>query len=175
MRKPDFFMVGAPKCGTTALYRCLQAHPDIFVPERKEPHHFGTDLYSPTYVRNLDEYLSLFAGAEEKKRVGEASVWYLYSKCAAAEIRAFHPHASVIMMLRNPVDMLYSLHSQHLYNGTEEIVDFADALSAEADRKKGRRLPEGVPAVERLFYREVAKYRDQVGRYLRAFGSANVK
>src|SRR5258708_2463887 len=78
-------------------------------------------------------------------------------------------------MLRNPVDMLYSLHSQHLYNGTEEIVDFADALRAEEDRKRGNRLPKGVPAVERLFYREVAKYTDQVDRYLKSLGPDNVK
>ena len=175
MRTPDFFIVGAPKCGTTALYRCLEAHPEIFVPERKELHYFGTDLYSPTYVRDLNEYLSLFAGATNEKRVGEASVWYLFSKRAAAEIKTFCPHSSVIIMLRNPVDMLYSLHSQHLYNGTEEIVDFAGALNAEEDRKRGQSLPKGVPAVERLFYREVAMYTDQVDRYLKAFGPDNVK
>src|SRR5882757_7658017 len=150
MPKPDFFIVGAPKCGTTALYRCLEAHPEIFVPERKELHHFGTDLYSPTYVRQLDEYLSLFAAAGDAKRVGEASVWYLFSKRAATEINAFNPQASVIIMLRNPVEMLHSLHSQHLYNGTEEISDFATALNAEGDRKMGRCLPKDVPAIERL-------------------------
>src|ERR1700682_1573223 len=175
MRSPDFFIVGAPKCGTTALYRCLEAHPEIFVPARKELHHFGTDLYSPTYVRGVNEYLSLFAAATNEKRVGEASVWYLFSKRAATEIKESSPRASVIIMLRNPADMLYSLHSQHLYNGTEEIADFAGALNAEQDRKRGQRLPKGVPAVERLFYREVAKYTDQVDRYLKAFGADNVK
>lgn len=175
MRKPDFFIVGAPKCGTTALYRCLEAHPEIFVPERKELHHFGTDLYSPTYVRDLSEYLSLFASADNEKRVGEASVWYLFSKRAATEIKTFNSHANVIIMLRNPVDMLYSLHSQHLYNGTEEIADFASALDAEDDRKSGRRLPPDVPAIERLFYRAVAKYSEQAERFLNAFGSEQVK
>jgi len=175
MSRPDFFLVGAPKCGTTALYRCLEAHPEIFVPQRKELHHFGTDLHSPTYVRGLNEYLALFAAAGNEKRAGEASVWYLYSKLAATEIKAFSPQASVIIMLRNPVDMLYSLHSQHLYNGTEEIVDFADALRAEEDRKRGNQVPKGVPAVERLFYREVAKYTDQVDRYLKSLGPDNVK
>ena len=175
MRKPDFFIVGAPKCGTTALYRCLEAHPEIFVPERKEIHFFGTDLFSPTYVRDLDEYLRLFAGAGEAKRAGEASVWYLYSKRAAQEIKEFCLEASIIIMLRNPVDMIYSLHSQHLYNGAENIEDFAEALRAEVDRKQGRRLPPDVPAVERLFYREVAKYSDQVERYLQTCGSENVK
>lgn len=175
MRKPDFFIVGAPKCGTTALYRCLEAHPEIFVPQRKELHHFGTDLYSPTYVRDFDQYLSLFACAGEERRLGEASVWYLFSKRAAMEIKAFCPQASVIIMLRDPVEMLYSLHSQHLYNGTEEIRDFGAALDAEDDRRRGQRLPPGVPAVERLFYHEVGQYRDQVARYLSAFGSDQVR
>ena len=175
MRKPDFFIVGAPKCGTTALYRCLEAHPEIFVPERKEIHFFGADLVSPTYVRDLDEYLRLFAGAGDAKRAGEASVWYLFSKRAAQEIKEFYHEAGIIIMLRNPVDMIYSLHSQHLFNGTEDIQDFAEALRAEVDRKQGRRLPQRVPAVERLFYREVAKYTDQVDRYLKTFGSKNVK
>src|ERR1700687_4738832 len=175
MSKPDFFIVGAPKCGTTALYRCLEAHPQIFVPERKEIHHFGTDLYSPTYLRDSNEYLSLFGNAGDAKRIGEASVWYLFSKRAAVEIKDFCGRASIIIMLRNPVDMIYSLHSQHLYNGTEEIQDFAEALDAEEARKRGRRLPKNVPATERLFYREVARYTDQVDRYLKAFGDDNVK
>jgi hypothetical protein len=175
MRKPDFFIVGAPKCGTTALYRCLEAHPQIFVPERKEIHYFGTDLYSPTYIRDLNEYLSLFAAAGDARRIGEASVWYLFSKRAAAEIKDFCSRASIIVMLRNPVDMIYSLHSEHLYNGTEQIQDFATALGAEVDRKRGRRLPQNVSACERLFYREVALYTDQVNRYLKAFGRDSVK
>jgi Sulfotransferase domain len=175
MRKPDFFIVGAPKCGTTALYRCLEAHPQVFVPERKEIHCFGTDLYSPTYVRNLDQYLALFQEGSDAKRIGEASVWYLFSKLAAAEIKQFSCHASVLIMLRNPVDMVYSLHSQHLYNGTENIADFGEALGAEADRKKGNRLPMNLNARERLFYREVAQYTDQVRRYLETFGCDSVK
>ena len=43
VRIPDFFIVGAPKCGTTAMYQWLQAHPEVFVPV-KEIHYFGRDL-----------------------------------------------------------------------------------------------------------------------------------
>ena len=175
IRKPDFFIVGAPKCGTTALYQCLAAHPEVFVPERKELHFFGADLSSPSYVRDLHEYLALFAGAGDATRIGEASVWYLFSKLAAREIKQFDAQASIIIMLRNPVEMMYSLHSQHLYNGFEEIQDFAEALRAEADRKRGLRLPKGVPAIERLYYRAVASYTDQVDRYLQTFGADHVK
>ncbi len=175
MRRPDFFLVGAPKCGTTALYRCLQEHPEIFVPDRKEIHYFGTDLYSPTYVRDREIYLSLFSGARQEQQVGEASVWYLFSKRSAMEIKNFAPSAKIIIMLRNPVDMIYSLHSQHLYDATEDIEDFREALGAEKDRKRGRRLPPNVYATERLFYRDIGKYTEQVQRYVDVFSPEQIK
>ncbi|MFQ5570582.1 MAG: sulfotransferase, partial [Rhodothermales bacterium] len=117
MCRPDFFIVGAPKCGTTAMFRYLQEHPEIYLP-KKEFHHFGSDLRPPNYQgRNRDRavYLSLFAGVTTEKRIGEASVWYLYSKKAAREIKAFAPEADVIIMLRNPVEMMYSLYSLFLW------------------------------------------------------------
>jgi hypothetical protein len=175
MRKPDFFIVGAPKCGTTALYRCLQEHPEIFVPPNKEIHYFGTDLYSPTYLRNSEQYLNLFADAKTEKRVGEASVWYLYSKRSASEIKNFCPDARIIIMLRNPADMIHSLHSQRLFIGSEDLADFEEALNAEEDRKAGRRLPKFPYLVEGLFYREVGKYSEQVRRYLNTFAPDRVK
>jgi hypothetical protein len=79
VRRPDFFIVGAPKCGTTALCSYLREHPDIFMPLWKEPHYFGTDLRRSQPV-DLETYLSYFAEAGEQLRVGEASTSYLYSK-----------------------------------------------------------------------------------------------
>ena len=87
-RYPDFFIVGAPKCGTTALYAYLRQHPQIFMPFHKEPLFFGDDL-SHRYGRmSTDEYLALVDGAGDGQRVGEASAWYLYSSSAAEEIKA---------------------------------------------------------------------------------------
>jgi hypothetical protein len=174
MRKPDFFLVGAPKCGTTAMYDFIAQHPDIFVPPRKEIHFFGTDLYSPHYCRELPQYLELFSDANGR-RVGEASVWYLYSRLASREIKAFNPQASIIIMLRNPVDMIYSLHAHRLYINSEDIVDFGEALDAEEERKQGRRLPPNPYPVAGLFYRDVGKYAEQVSRYLDTFGRERVK
>jgi len=171
MRKPDFFIVGAPKCGTTAMYYYLKQHPEIFMPERKELHFFGTDFYSPHFVRDLQEYLKIFEGADNKKRIGEASVWYLYSKKAALEIKEFNPDADIIIMLRNPVDMMYSLHSHQVFNGSEKITNFEEALSYEEDLKK---KTSGSGFIERFFYREVAKYYNQVKRYLDVFGKEKV-
>ena len=119
MRKPDFFIVGAPKGGTTAMNAYLGQHPEIFIAERKELHFFGTDLDFSSPRITQEQYLSCFSEVQNEKRVGETSVWYLYSKQAAVEIKKFCPSANIIIMLRNPVDMLYSQHSQFLYNGNE--------------------------------------------------------
>src|SRR5437667_5641216 len=105
IRLPNFFIVGAPRCGTTALYTYLRQHPDIFLPETKEPHYFNRDMNSGGAIRDHKEYLSLFAGAQGRARVGEASVYYLSSAYAAREISKVCPGAKIIVMLRNPVDV----------------------------------------------------------------------
>lgn len=174
MRKPDFFIVGAPKCGTTAMYTYLRQHPEIFMPDRKELHFFGSDFKSKFFIRDEATYLSFFSKAKNEKRIGEASVWYLYSKLAAKEIKDYCPSAKIIIMLRNPVDVLYSQHSQFLYNGNEDIDNFEEALNAEDDRKKGKRIPKGNHFVESLFYKETVKFTQQVKRYLDVFGRENV-
>jgi sulfotransferase family protein len=174
MRKPDFFIVGAPRCGTTAMYTYLRQHPDIFMSARKESHFFGTDISSLALDRDEQKYLALFAGAQHEKRVGEASVFYLSSRRAAREIHAFCPSASIVIMLRNPVDMMYSLHSFNLFMGAETISDFRTALMVEEERKRGLQLPAKLYPVKPLLYREVATYRPQIQRYLDVFGGQSV-
>lgn len=175
MRKPDFFIVGAPRCGTTAFNEYLKKHPEVFIPNKKELHYFGSDLEFRKKRLSLEKYLSYFTAVDDEKRVGEASVWYLYSKNAAEEIKEFNPRASIIIMLRNPIDMLYSLHSRNLYTGDEQIECFRAALAAEEERKRGRRLPETTRNLSALRYREVAKFTEQVSRYLDVFGKDNVR
>ena len=80
MPKPNFFLVGAPRCGTTSMYSYLSAHPEIFMSKKKEPHFFGQDLYDPSHIRSEVEYLALFDDAKEAKIVGEASVWSLSAR-----------------------------------------------------------------------------------------------
>jgi hypothetical protein len=82
MKRPDFFIVGAPRCGTTAMFAYLRAHPQIFMPNYKEPHFFGSDVSHPRRF-SMEEYIALFAEAEETRRAGEASVLYLFSQKAA--------------------------------------------------------------------------------------------
>jgi len=101
MRKPDFFLVGAPRSGTTSLYTYLKQHPEIYVAIQKEPHFFGSDLTPlPGGIREEDLYLSLFAGAGDRRRAGEGSVYYLSSQQAPFEIQAYAPGARILILLR---------------------------------------------------------------------------
>lgn len=175
VNKPDFFIVGAPKCGTTAMNGFLEQHPEIFIPDIKEIHFFGKDLaITKGALRDEARYLALFEPATREKRLGEASVWYLYSRTAAREIHAFNPDARIVVMLRNPPEMLYSQHSQFLYNGNEDLEDFREALAAEPDRKAGRRVPASAHFAEGLLYSETVRYAEQLERYLELFGSERV-
>jgi hypothetical protein len=168
--RPNFFIVGAPRSGTTAMYEYLRQHPDVFMPYRKEPVYFGSDLTKRPPFLDEAGYLKLFGPGKGRSRLGEATVWYLYSETAAAEIKAFDPDARIIIMLRDPVEMIYSLHSHWLFTGNEDIEDFGQALEAEEDRRQGRRLPDDARRPEGLQYRACARYTSHVARYLLTFG-----
>ncbi|MGC4036023.1 MAG: sulfotransferase [Chitinophagaceae bacterium] len=172
MVKPNFFIVGAPKCGTTAINDYLAQHPDIFMAP-KELHFFGLDLKVRTRIAE-SEYLTFFESGVDKKVRGEASVWYLFSKTAAQEIKVFSPDAKILIMLRNPVEVLYSLHSQHLYDGNENVKDFEKAIGLDEQRKKGYHLPHSVDYFILPPYKESVLFADQVQRYFDVFGRENV-
>ncbi len=153
----------------------LKDHPEIFIPARKEIHFFGSDLVLRRTQRITEqEYIAYFAPAQAEKRLGEASVWYLYSQQAATEIKAFSPTAQIIIMLRNPVDMMYSMHSQRLYSGKQDIIDFAEALEVEEKRRQGVRPYQDSFDVKGASYRAAATYTPQVQRYFDVFGREQV-
>lgn len=156
------------------MYDYLRQHPQIYMPHHKEPLFFGSDLHHRYGRLTQAEYLALFRGARPDQRVGEASAWYLYSTTAAREIRQASPEAQIIIMLRNPIDVMYAQHSQLLFNRQEVIVDFGAALAAEEDRLAGRRIPSGPVRPENLLYRRIARFAEQVERYLDVFGRERV-
>ncbi len=172
MSRASFLIVGAPKCGTTAMTRYLEAHPEVFVAARKDLHYFGSDLNFTRRRRwTAAEYATHFADAGAARAVGEASVWYLYSQHAAAEIAAYNPDMRIIIMLRQPVDMMQALYTQLRLNGLgdEDLPTFQAALDAEPDRAAGRRIPANTPLPEALLYRRVARFSEQVRRYQAVF------
>lgn len=171
---PDFFIVGAFKCGTTAMYEYLRRHPQVFMPFHKEPLFFGDDLTRRYGRMTRAEYLALFRDARPDQRVGEASAWYLYSRSAAREIHDFNPDAQIIVMLRNPVDVMHAQHSQLIFNQREDIADFGEALAAEPERRNGLRIPSGALRREALFYRHGVRFAEQLARYYDVFGRDRV-
>jgi hypothetical protein len=174
MPRPDFFVVGAFKSGSTALYEQLRRHPQIFMPFHKEPLYFGDDLTRRYGRMTEDDYLRLFRGAKSGQRIGEASTWYLYSTSAAREIKDFSPDAQIMVILRNPVDVMYAQHNQLIFNVIEDIPSFEEALAAEPERRAGKRLPPGPINVENLFYRHSVRFSEQVERYFEVFGRERV-
>lgn len=172
MVKPHFFIVGAPKSGTTVLNDYLSQHPDIFMAP-KELHYFGKDLKTKLKLSEA-EYLQNFREVQNEKVIGEASVWYLFSKTAAKEIKEFDPDAKIIIMLRNPVEVIYALHSQHLFDGNEDVRDFEEAINLDKYREKGERLPDSVDYFETPLYKDSVLFFAQVKRYLDAFNKDNV-
>lgn len=165
MKTPNFFIVGAPKCGTTSLYTYLSEHPQIFMSPLKEPQYFAQDLRGERRrVRTLTEYLDCFAGARDEEIIGEASTAYLGSKQAAEEIKAFAPDARIMIMLRSPVDKMYSRFNDARFNNRERSPNFEEALAAEL--RSGPSFGVG--------YRESARYAPQVRRYIEAFGREKV-
>lgn len=111
--KPNFFIVGTPKSGTTSLFRYLEEHPEIFVPHLKEPHFFSFPEVSDTYyntkiISTARQYQELFANATSYKAVGDLSSSYLFNHKAASRIKKFSPNAKIIIVLRNPVERAVS-------------------------------------------------------------------
>lgn len=132
MKKPNFFIVGAPKCGTTSLATWLGGHQNIFITPGKEPHYFSQTAvpleWRDTW-RTLDWYESLYQNAAaEHIAVGEATPTYLqFAGYAIPAILEYCTDPLFIVCLRNPVEMAPSLHSEMVYLGLENILDFSQA------------------------------------------------
>jgi sulfotransferase family protein len=175
-RPPDFFIVGHPKSGTTALYEMLRRHPQIYMPEDKETWYFAPELHlrpppRPTGIaRTLDEYLSLFDAATERQRIGEASPMYLWSPTAAARIADVQPDAQIIAILREPASFLRSLHLQFVEVYVETESDFRRAIELEDSRREGRNISRYSYWPRALMYSEYVRYVEQLRRFESRFG-----
>jgi hypothetical protein len=173
---PDFFIVGQPKAGTTALYEMLRRHPQIFMPAGKEPWYFARELHERTPPRpegtpaTLDQYLALFAAAGGGQRLGEASALYLWSRTAARGIAEVAPEARIIAILREPASLLRSLHLQFVETYVETEADLGKALALEEARRQGRQLPRYSYWPQALMYSEHVRYVEQLRRYQELFG-----
>jgi hypothetical protein len=175
---PGFFIVGAPKCGTTALYSFLSEHEQIYMPWIKEPHYFASELEKSRVrpIDNLDEYLGLFELCGPQYKVaGEASVFYLTSPNAIQNIRRFNSQAKIILMVRNPIDMFASLHSQLYLTLDEDRRDPVIAWGLQDERLAGRAIPRTCRIPEILQYRRTCSLGALTQKVLEVFPREQVK
>jgi hypothetical protein len=156
MKFPNFLIIGAQKCGTTALYDSLCQHPEIYMSPIKEPFYFVLNGAPPPYPTPGEEYRArlhyttesyeaLFQGVTDQRAVGEASALYLSSyqpERTAANIHAFDPQMRLIALLRQPAERAWSAFQYYRAREFEPIQDFAAALAAEATRRNGDDLPD---------------------------------
>jgi hypothetical protein len=174
-RVPDFFVVGHPKCGTTALYEMLMRHPQIYMPPGKEPWFFARELLVNTPPRpsgtphTLDEYKEWFAGAKADQLVGEATSLYLWSRAAAGGIAEVRPDARIIAIVREPAAFLRSLHLEFVQIYVETEPDFRKAMSLEDGRRRGRHTSRYAYWPQALMYSDYVRYVDQLRRYHAVF------
>ncbi len=194
---PTFLVVGAVKAGTTSLHEYLMQHPDIYMSPVKETNffsdadmdfdHFNVDYRQDVshdlekffsgsmsgkihiaHIRSWDHYKELFRNVTSEKAIGEVSNSYLYCPLTASAIRERLPDAQIVMVLRNPVDRLFSQYVMNLKLG--KIIE-RDLLKEIANDRQKEHKGWGVSHL----YVEVGMYAEQVKRYMEIFPSEQIK
>ena len=177
IKKPNCFIVGAAKSGTTSMRYYLEQHPEIFMTKQKETNYFvfkgqkvdfkgpGDDRYINKFsITDEREYINLFKDVKNEKIIGESSPAYMYYYDKAAEnIKNFNPDAKIIIILRNPVERAYSSYL-HMIRDKREYLEFKDALKDEERRRQA-----GWEFI--WYYKDTGLYYNQVKTYLDLFGN----
>ena len=168
---PNFLVVGAAKAGSTSLYHWLKQHPDVFMPKWKEPCYFVNNYG----VGEWEEYVSLFQPGRDKKAIGEASATYLANPISPQWIYEKLGDISIIIVLRNPVERIFSLYRHGLQYGYETIPTFEGALREEELRLRSDAFRENAPHYLLDYaYFTTGLYYGQVKRYLDTFSRVKI-
>ena len=158
------FLVGAPRCGTTALSRVLKRNPQICFSNPKENHYFLLAPHHGPTLRVKRAYLqAYFPGLNETHRVIiDGSVTYLYSPESIRRILALDRDARFVVMVRNPIDMIHSYHARLLYTMDEDEKDFECAWRLQSARRRGENIPRGCRDPRLLQYKSAASLGTQL-------------
>jgi Sulfotransferase family len=163
---PDFFVVGAPRCGTTSFSRYLARNPQICFARPKEPHYFSRLTRDPSADELAHDYLDRCFGhhVATDRAVGEGSVSYLYLPEVLQRIRRLNPDARFIALVRNPLTMLPSYHIRMRFLLQEDEPDFGKAWALEPRRARGERVPKHCLDARLLLYSKVGALGEQIER-----------
>lgn len=183
-RAPTFLLLGAAKCGTTSLAHYLAQHPEICFSDPKEPVFFEAQ-----YELGLDWYWRrYFCKWSGEPAAGEGRPWNLYLPYVAPRIRESLPEARLLVLLRDPVERVFS-HWWHRYSRGLETLGFEEALRSDRARiERGERfegdagerqwreglVPDG-PTTRHRVLLDLGFYVDQVERFLALFPRSQLK
>ncbi|MGB3514641.1 MAG: sulfotransferase [Microcoleaceae cyanobacterium] len=180
MTMPNFLIIGAPKSGTTSLYQYLKEHPEIYLPDKKEPHFFSFEGRTQGFngpsqanfmkkrITKIEDYKKLFEEVNDELAIGEASTSYLYIPEAVERIKKYVPEVKIIAILRHPADRAFSDYLQHWKDGGEVFLDFADAL-----KQEDKRISEGWSPFWQ--YKGIGFYSVHLKRYFDDFLSEQIR
>lgn len=169
---PSFYVVGAPRCGTSALSQALADNPHISFSKPKETHFLMEDR-SELPIEDVQRlYLERFHPklALDSQAIGDGSVSYLYEPAAIRQALAFDSRAKFIASVRNPVDMLRSYHARLLFSLDEDVKEFSQAWALQEDRRAGRSIPKRCRLPQLLQYGEVASLGHHIERLFETAG-----
>jgi hypothetical protein len=179
--RPNFFIVGAQKSGTSGLAGWLSEHPQIFMCFPKEPGYlafkdngypyldgYGRSAPASEYVVSDEQaYLRLFADTpEDSTLLGEASTWYFAIPGVAQRIKQFSPEAKILIILRNPADRAYSAWCHARRDNLEPCKEFDRALDLEDERGEVEFL---------LRYHRMGRYSKSLAEYQSLFDASQLK
>jgi hypothetical protein len=196
-KRPNFFLVGTVKGGTTALHRYLSSHPQVFVSPIKEVNYFSreaihpenfSDDYKHDIAVDVEKYLSgnmsypvhiahitdektyhkLFEKVKDELAIGEMSLSYLLYKGVAEKIKSYNSDARVLIMLRNPADRAFSQFIMNLKQGKILNTNFREEIT-----RDDQVVPSGWGINHQYLY--IGKYYNQVKDYLEVFPKEQVK
>lgn len=160
-RKPSFIGVGAPKCGTTWVYECLEEHPGICMGKPKEIHFFnryhGTDSENKGFQleKGMGAYASHFAECPANAVIGEFSPKYLFDPDVPELIkRHVGPDVKILIVLRNPIERAFSHYKHFKSKFPEKYTDFETAMEINPDILEWSRYEKYLPAFLNAFPRD---------------------
>jgi hypothetical protein len=170
---PNFFIVGAPKAGTTSVWAYLRRHPQAFLPEMKEPGFFMTVSSVPGSkhfgcIGNQDKYQRLYRKAKGHDAIGDASPGYLWDENAPGRIHNVCPDARIVILLRDPVERAFSHYFMFARLGKAPLPFFEGV-------QRDHLQPAKAGDQHNHMYVQFGLYYVQVLRYLEAFGEEQVK
>ncbi len=167
IRLPNFFILGAGRCGTTSLAQALNGHPEIFIPAIKEPSFFASSFQ---WVKDPGAYVSLYEPAGRRAAVGDASHIYLEDPESPRILRAFFPDARFVLVFRHPADRALGLYAHMVEGGYELHRTFEQALDAEERRFHSERFRRTCrQSFWNYMYVRSGMFGEQVQRYLQHF------